>query len=99
MGKKSLRQQTWEKSGGVCCLCGLPMQLGIIGPLAFTIEHLTPRSRGGPNSIENLDGSHSWCNQYKDGSTMEELPKGVRRFLRWKIKNFLIHQKVPTLKE
>lgn len=91
---KSLRSRVWEKSQGICCLCGLQMmpddQYGI--ELSYTIEHLIPRSQGGTNDLDNLDGSHQWCNQFKNGSLVEELPKGYRQVLRWKIKHLLLHR-------
>ena len=90
---RSMRQRAWEKSAGICCLCGLPMHSDGEGPLVFTIEHILPKSRGGANEIENIDGSHQWCNQWKNGSTMEELPHGWRKFLRWKIKHLIANQR------
>jgi 5-methylcytosine-specific restriction endonuclease McrA len=93
---RSLRQQTWEKSAGICCLCGQPMfpDARVDDPLRFTIEHLVPKSRGGLNSIENLDGAHQWCNNFKSDSLMEELPTGYRKVLKWKIKHLTLHRKV-----
>lgn len=93
---RSCRQLAWEKSKGICCLCGYPMLIEgpENGPLVYTIEHILPRARGGTNDIDNLDGSHKWCNQYKGDSLMEELPKDYRKFLKWKIRNFIANQKV-----
>lgn len=92
----SLRQRSWEKCEGICCLCGLPMFPGSEpgNPLCYTLEHILPKSKGGTNNLDNLSGSHQWCNNWKGDSLMEELPRGYRPVLRWKIKNFLIHQKV-----
>lgn len=91
--KRSMRQIGWEISQGICCLCGYPMHLDSNGPLAYTLEHVIPKSRGGANDETNVDGSHQFCNQMKNGSLMEELPKEFRRFLRWKIRNFIANQK------
>ena len=63
-------------------------------PLGFTLEHIIPKSRGGTNEMENLTGTHQFCNNLKSDSLMEELPKGYRSVLRWKVKNLLIHMKV-----
>lgn len=94
MRMKSLRYRVWEKSGGICFLCGLQMfpddVYGV--ELSYTIEHVLPRCAGGTSDIDNLDGSHQWCNQFKNGSLMEELPAGYRKVLRWKIKNLLTHK-------
>lgn len=91
---KSLRVRVWEKSGGICFLCGQQMMPDTAygQELAYTIEHLLPRSRGGSNEMENLEGTHQWCNQFKGESLIDELPKGYRQILKWKIKNFLVHR-------
>lgn len=97
--KRSLRQLAWEKSGGNCCLCGLPMQLfkderSNSNPLAYTLEHMIPKARGGTNDYDNIDGSHRYCNAYKGDAPIDELPSEYRKFLKWKIKNIIMHQKV-----
>ena len=94
--QRSLRQRAWEKSQGVCCLCGLPMIPDVLppDPLAFTLEHIIPKCQGGTNDMENLDGSHQWCNNWKGDVCVSELPSGWRRVLRWKIKHLLINRSV-----
>lgn len=102
MGRaSSLRQKAWVECRGICFLCGLAMlpdtEQG--NPLAFTLEHIIPKSKGGTNDLTNLSGSHSYCNNYKQDNLMEELPAGYRPVLRWKIRNLLINQKVGLKKE
>lgn len=95
--KRSLRQIAWEKSGGNCHLCGLPMQLESnhdTNPLAFTLEHITPKSKGGTNDYENIDGAHRFCNQFKGESLINELPNGWKQVVKWKIKNYIANAKV-----
>jgi 5-methylcytosine-specific restriction endonuclease McrA len=36
----------------------------------LTIDHITPRSKGGTSSLDNLQPAHKICNQ-KKGNTME----------------------------
>lgn len=92
---RSMRSQAWDRCMGSCSLCDLPMVASPdAGPLAFTLEHIIPKSRGGTNDLENLSGSHQWCNNAKGDALMEELPKSFKPFLRWKVKNLLVHQKV-----
>lgn len=67
-------------------------------PLAFTIEHILPRGKGGTNDMENISGSHQWCNNTKQDELMEDLPDGFRRVLRWKIKHLLANMKVDNEK-
>ncbi len=53
-----------KRQGNECCWCGKPMQR--LDPLAWdfeTIEHLTPRSRGGSHHISNLALAHLKCNR------------------------------------
>lgn len=63
-------------------------------PLAFTLEHIIPKSREGTNDLENLSGSHQWCNNFKSNCLMDEMPAGYRKILRWKIKNLILNMKV-----
>lgn len=63
-------------------------------PLAYTLEHVIPKSLGGPSETENVNGAHQYCNNYKGDSLLEDLPSGYRPALRWKIKNLLTHMKV-----
>lgn len=95
---RSLRQRAWEQCEGICFLCGLPMIPNAVpgDPLAFTIEHIVPRGAGGTNDMENISGSHQWCNNWKQDVLMEELPDGYRRVLRWKIKHLLANMKVSN---
>lgn len=97
MRMRSLRSRVWEKSGGICFLCGLwmpPPNVDMGEPLRYTIEHVIPKSLGGTNELDNLEGTHQWCNNWKQDGLMEELPSGFKKVLRWKIKNLLVHQKV-----
>lgn len=92
----SLRQKAWEKCGGICYLCGLPMfpnaESG--SPLVFTLEHIIPKSKGGTNDMENLSGSHQFCNNFKQDCLLEDLPAGYRKVLRWKINNLIVNSQV-----
>lgn len=94
MRQKSLRFLVWQKSQGICFLCGQQMMPDETygQELSFTVEHLLPKARGGTNDIDNLYGAHQFCNQYKNNATIEELPREFKKFLRWKIKNLWIHK-------
>ncbi|SRR6266498_193148 len=94
---KSLRTLTWQKSGGICKLCNLwmpPPEINMGESLRFTIDHTIPKSKGGTNDLENLEGAHQYCNNFKQDTLLEELPQGWRRVIRWKINNLLIHSKI-----
>lgn len=49
-----------ERDGGVCQLCGERC-----APWDATRDHVTPWTRGGPDTRENLQLAHEWCNQAK----------------------------------
>ncbi|MHB1709169.1 MAG: RNA-guided endonuclease IscB [Thermoplasmataceae archaeon] len=60
-----IREYLLEKFHRACVYCGktnVPLE----------IEHLTPRSRGGPDTVNNLAISCHDCNQEKDNLTAEE---------------------------
>ncbi|EQB73799.1 MAG: hypothetical protein AMDU4_FER2C00039G0010 [Ferroplasma sp. Type II] len=60
-----IREYLLEKFHHICVYCG---KTGV--PLE--IEHLTPRSRGGPDTVNNLAISCHECNQKKNNLTAEE---------------------------
>lgn len=60
-----VREYLLEKFGRKCCYCkkeGIPLE----------IEHITPKSRGGSNSITNLALACNKCNQKKGTLTAKE---------------------------
>lgn len=52
-----IRVAVIDRDGYVCGLCG-----GAVEPDDVHIDHIHPRSLGGPNTLENLQVSHSLCN-------------------------------------
>lgn len=55
-----------------CVLCGLPIPHDIVSkthPLAGTVEHLRPRSRGGDNILANRFPAHRLCNEAKGNAS------------------------------
>lgn len=56
-----LRERVWERDKGVCWIC----RRGIAGGFWYgnwNLDHLIPRSMGGPRSFENLRVTHRMCN-------------------------------------
>lgn len=54
---------------GVCChWCGEKTKLGgrDQSPFRRSLDHLTPRSRGGTNDVDNLVLAHRRCNYLRD---------------------------------
>ena len=65
---KILRTQT------VCGICGKPVDFSYKNPhpLAPTVDHIIPVSKGGhPSDISNLQLAHRCCNRQKSDSLME----------------------------
>lgn len=56
-------------TGDMCGICGQPVDKSIkdrLNPLAPTIDHIIPISKGGhPSDISNLQLAHRWCNRQK----------------------------------
>lgn len=60
--KEKRRAFLFRKQGGLCALCGGPMRPNGDEPDSITLDHVLPRSRGGSNHINNLQGAHKLCN-------------------------------------
>ena len=64
---QQLRERTFVRQGGKCWWCGQPMlrpsaDVPTTHVLACTAEHVTPRSRGGRDTIGNIAAAHRSCN-------------------------------------
>lgn len=58
----------------LCALCGEAVELRA-GPLEATIDHVVPLSRGGADTIANMQLAHRRCNRAK-GDSVEETIDG-----------------------
>lgn len=63
-----LRKRVWVRTRalmqkGLCALCGEPMGDDV------SFDHVHPRSKGGKNTFENCQATHSACNSFKSAST------------------------------
>ncbi len=61
------REQVLEKTSGKCGICGKEIDLSIKypNPLCFTYDHIFPVSKGGDNTLENIQPAHFSCNSSK----------------------------------
>lgn len=50
-----------------CHICGgeILYDAHHLDPLSFTIDHITPINRGGPDTLDNLAACHRSCNRAK----------------------------------
>lgn len=60
------RTRIYRRDGGRCRFCGMPLSRD-----AFTLDHLLPKSRGGPDWDVNLVVACSPCNNQKGDRTLE----------------------------
>jgi 5-methylcytosine-specific restriction endonuclease McrA len=58
------RREVFARDGNLCQYCGRRSDL--------TLDHVTPRHRGGPHTWENLTTACRTCNHGKGGRTPEE---------------------------
>jgi len=54
-------------AGEPCSLCGRPIDLSIRYPEpgSFTVDHITPTSRGGKDEFDNYRPAHFRCNRIR----------------------------------
>lgn len=69
----ALFRTLWDRQAGLCALCGKPMPKYRFEAAHATLwkkqrpsfDHIRPRSRGGPDTAENLQLAHAKCNWRK----------------------------------
>lgn len=64
-----------KRDAGVCHICGEPTLTGarVPHPLAPTLDHVVPLSKGGDHTLANVKLAHFKCNCAKSDRLMEEL--------------------------
>lgn len=64
--EKYTLEDVFIKSGGVCCICGLPVSTNFTDILLKpTIEHIIPIVLNGDDTLENVNLAHYSCNATK----------------------------------
>lgn len=69
-----LRRAVYERDQWSCHLCGEDTNPDA-GPSSDwfpSLDHVTPRSMGGDESMENLRTAHRWCNSVRGDKLLEE---------------------------
>ena len=64
------RKAVFARDGGRCCYCNAP---------ATSIDHVVPRSRGGPHAWDNVVSACARCNHVKADRAVSELGWRLRR--------------------
>lgn len=67
-----VKEDVYKKSGGVCAICGKTLS-----KYSYTVDHITPLSRGGTNEPDNLRAVHCDCNQLKGKFLDAEMRKAA----------------------
>ncbi|TET56939.1 MAG: HNH endonuclease [Promethearchaeota archaeon] len=65
----------WEKTQGKCYYCGKILMINLNdgkNHAAWTMDHVTPKTKGGTNTLDNLVPCCSECNQTKNDKDKEE---------------------------
>jgi 5-methylcytosine-specific restriction endonuclease McrA len=56
MNLAALRETVWQRCGGYCEMCGVPVRRD-----QFALHHRKLKSRGGKNEVTNLVALHHYC--------------------------------------
>lgn len=73
------RQDVIDRDGPWCRYCGRKVSETSDGNARLTLDHLTPKSRGGTNHASNLVVACSPCNHQKGDRTLDEYGVPLRR--------------------
>jgi hypothetical protein len=61
----STRDAVFDLTGGVCTYCNIPLAPLGTNPNSFCVEHVVPKSKGGPDNLSNYVPSCCACNSAK----------------------------------
>lgn len=64
---KQIKKQLIQRDGLVCGICGKP----IASYRECTVDHITPKARGGATTLANCQLAHFYCNQKKGDDILE----------------------------
>jgi hypothetical protein len=65
LNDKEVRQKVWELTSGRCTYCDCQLENGGTVGASFVVEHVVPRSCGGPDNIANYVPACASCNNSK----------------------------------
>lgn len=68
-------QKVFERDSWLCGICLAPVDRDTVvpAPLAATLDHIVPLSRGGHHELDNVRCAHFMCNSIKSGKLDEEI--------------------------
>jgi 5-methylcytosine-specific restriction endonuclease McrA len=87
--RKITRRAVFARDNWTCQYCGSRSNL--------TVDHVVPRSRGGPSSWENIVASCAPCNRRKGDRLASQVGMHLRREPRTPSPHIFIHVASPTI--
>lgn len=78
---KNVRKMIYMDAGKRCQLCGKKLLLQ-----DMTLDHIVPLSRGGADTVENLQCTCYACNQLKGNVTPEDFTDCINRIFKYQMK-------------
>lgn len=67
-GERINPYKVYLRDRGVCGLCGCRVSRKDVGIWSFTVDHITPVSKGGEHRYCNVQTAHMYCNTIKNDS-------------------------------
>ncbi len=71
-----VKRTIYDRQNGLCAYCGQRRQLK-----RMTVDHIIPLSKGGTDSLDNLQCTCKKCNGLKDNMTPHEFTGFIRNML------------------
>jgi 5-methylcytosine-specific restriction endonuclease McrA len=87
--RKITRRAVFARDGWACQYCGSRSNL--------TVDHVIPRSKGGPSSWENIVASCAPCNRRKGDHLLRHVDMHLRREPRTPSPQIFIHVAAPSI--
>jgi 5-methylcytosine-specific restriction endonuclease McrA len=87
--RKITRRAVFARDGWACQYCGSRSNL--------TVDHVIPRSKGGPSSWENIVASCAPCNRRKGDHLLRHVDMHLRRPPRTPSPQIFIHVAAPSI--
>ncbi len=72
ISNKEVREAVWNMTGGKCSYCDCDLEPNGAGGVSFAVDHVVPKSAGGPDNLANYVPACSSCNSAKNGGHVLE---------------------------
>lgn len=65
---RAIRNAVWDKTGGKCAACRVPLSPSTGRATSFEVDHIVPKSRGGIDHLSNYQPLCRRCNGRKSNN-------------------------------